>query len=124
MTFSHEFYMQRCLDLARNGLGAVAPNPMVGAVIVHDGAIIGEGFHTGYGKPHAEVEAIKHVSNPLLLPESTLYVNLEPCNHQGKTPPCTDLILSHKIGKVVIGQADTNSIASGGIHRLRENGLK
>jgi len=115
--------MQRCLDLARNGLGSVAPNPMVGAVIVHNDRIIGEGFHTGYGKPHAEVEAVNQVKDQSLLPDSTLYVNLEPCNHQGKTPPCTNLILDKGIGKVVIGQTDPNSTADGGIDRLRGRGV-
>lgn len=115
--------MQRCLDLARNGLGSVAPNPMVGAVIVHNDRIIGEGFHTGYGKPHAEVEAVNQVKDQSLLQDSTLYVNLEPCNHQGKTPPCTNLILDKGIGKVVIGQTDPNSTAGGGLDRLRSKGV-
>ena len=116
--------MQRCLDLACNGLGPVAPNPMVGAVIVHHDRIIGEGFHTGYGKPHAEVEAVSQVKDQSLLPDSTLYVNLEPCNHQGKTPPCTDLILGKGIRRVVISQADPNPAACGGISRLRANGVE
>ncbi|MFA5814470.1 MAG: bifunctional diaminohydroxyphosphoribosylaminopyrimidine deaminase/5-amino-6-(5-phosphoribosylamino)uracil reductase RibD [Bacteroidales bacterium] len=124
MTRTHETYMQRCLDLARNGLGSVAPNPMVGAVIVHNESIIGEGFHTGFGKQHAEVEAISQVKDLLLLPDSTLYVNLEPCNHQGKTPPCTDLILDKGIGRVVIGQTDPNSAAGGGLDRLRSKGVE
>lgn len=124
MIHTHEFYMQRCLDLARNGLGTVAPNPMVGAVIVHNDRIIGEGFHTGFGKPHAEVEAVNQVSDQSLLPDSTLYVNLEPCSHQGKTPPCTNLILDTGIRKVVIGQADPNSAAGGGIHHLRDKGVE
>ena len=117
-------FMQRCLELASNGLGAVAPNPMVGAVIVHDGRIIGEGFHTGFGKPHAEVEAVNQVKDHSLLADSTLYVNLEPCNHYGKTPPCTDLIIEKGIKKVVIGQYDSNQQAGGGVDRLRKNGVE
>lgn len=119
-----DFFMQRCLDLAGNGLGRVAPNPLVGAVIVHNDRIIGEGFHTAYGKPHAEVEAISRVSDPALLPESTLYVSLEPCNHYGQTPPCTDLILKKGIRRVVIAQCDPNPVAAGGIDRLRKQGVE
>ncbi|MDD4644735.1 MAG: bifunctional diaminohydroxyphosphoribosylaminopyrimidine deaminase/5-amino-6-(5-phosphoribosylamino)uracil reductase RibD [Bacteroidales bacterium] len=124
MTNIHDLYIQRCIDLAGNGLGLVAPNPMVGAVVVHNEQVIGEGFHTAYGKSHAEVEAINQVKDQSLLPDSTLYVNLEPCNHQGKTPPCTDLILRTGIKRVVIGQTDPNSTASGGIDKLRENGVE
>ena len=96
--------MQRCLDLAVKGIGHVAPNPMVGCIIVHDGNIIGEGYHKIYGGPHAEVNAINSVPENLLnfLPEATLYVSLEPCAHHGKTPPCADLIVSKKIRRVVI----------------------
>lgn len=124
MTSVDEIYMQRCLDLARNGLGSAAPNPMVGAVIVYNDRIIGEGFHTGFGKPHAEAEAINLVKDQTLLPESTLYVNLEPCNHQGKTPPCTNLILEKGIRRVVIAHSDPNSVAGGGIDRLRREGVE
>ncbi len=124
MTLTHEDYMQRCLDLALNGLGSTAPNPMVGSVMVNNERILGEGYHTGFGKPHAEVEAIAQVKNPALLTESTLYVNLEPCNHQGKTGPCTDLILEKGIRKVVIGQCDTNPVAGGGVERLRNHGVE
>lgn len=121
----HEQFMKRCLELASTGLGKVSPNPMVGAVIVHEGKIIGEGFHTEFGKPHAEVEAIKSVSDKSLLPHSTLYVNLEPCNHFGKTPPCTDLMLENKIPEVVICNLDPNPLVAGkGIVRLKENGIK
>jgi len=116
--------MRRCLDLARNGLGSVAPNPVVGAVIVHNDRIIGEGFHTGFGKFHAEVEAVNQVNDHSLLPESTLYVSLEPCNHQGKTPPCTDMILGKGIRRVVISQTDPNRTATGGIERLRVAGVE
>lgn len=120
----HEPYMKRCLELASKGWGKVSPNPMVGAVIVHAGKIIGEGYHQGYGKPHAEVQAIASVQDPSLLKESTLYVNLEPCNHHGKTPPCTELILKHAIGKVVICNEDPNPLVAGkGIARLKENGV-
>jgi diaminohydroxyphosphoribosylaminopyrimidine deaminase / 5-amino-6-(5-phosphoribosylamino)uracil reductase len=115
--------MQRCLDLAAGGLGTVAPNPMVGAVIVHHDRIIGEGFHTGFGMPHAEVEAIRRVNDPSLLPDSTLYVNLEPCHHHGKTPPCTSLIIEKGIKRVVIGQRDPNPVAVGGIDYLRQEGV-
>src|SRR5437016_558826 len=104
-----EKYMRRCIELARNGLGNVAPNPMVGAVLVHDEKIIGEGFHREFGKAHAEVNAIndalaKHGEE--ILHRAVLYVNLEPCSHVGKTPPCTDLILEKKIPWVVIGCVD------------------
>jgi diaminohydroxyphosphoribosylaminopyrimidine deaminase / 5-amino-6-(5-phosphoribosylamino)uracil reductase len=118
-------YMKRCLQLARNGFGRVAPNPMVGSVIVHNGKIIGEGYHRHFGEPHAEVNAIRSVQNKSLLRESTLYVNLEPCAHHGKTPPCADLIVQQQIPKVVIGSVDTFSEVSGrGITRLRNAGIE
>lgn len=88
--------MSRCIQLARNGFYGAAPNPMVGAVIVHDGKIIGEGYHVRCGGPHAEVNAIRFVRNPELLKESTIYVSLEPCSHYGKTPPCADLIVERE----------------------------
>lgn len=117
-------WMQRCFQLAEMGLGHTAPNPLVGCVIVHEGKIIGEGFHREYGGPHAEVNAIRNVSNPSLLRESTLYVNLEPCSHVGKTPPCTNLILEQGIPKVVIANKDPFPQVSGrGIERLREGGV-
>ncbi len=120
-----EHYMQRCIDLARKGQGYVAPNPLVGCVIVHDKKIIGEGFHRQFGGPHAEVNAIDSVKNPNLLPHSTLYVNLEPCCHFGKTPPCTDLIVQKKIKKVVVGCVDPfDSVAGKGIFRLRDHGCE
>jgi diaminohydroxyphosphoribosylaminopyrimidine deaminase/5-amino-6-(5-phosphoribosylamino)uracil reductase len=126
MPFSAVF-MQRCLELASNGRGAVSPNPLVGAVLVHDGKIIGEGWHRQYGKPHAEVNAIKDCiknGNEELLSKATFYVNLEPCNHTGKTPPCTDLILRYKIPEVIVGMKDLNAIVNGsGITRLREAGV-
>ena len=117
--------MKRCLELAKNGLGLVYPNPMVGSVIVYKDAIIGEGWHQKAGSPHAEVNAIDSVKNKALLSESTLYVNLEPCSHHGRTPPCADLIISNGIKKVVIGTVDTNSQVGGkGIKRLREHGVE
>jgi diaminohydroxyphosphoribosylaminopyrimidine deaminase/5-amino-6-(5-phosphoribosylamino)uracil reductase len=120
----HETYMKRCLELAVKGLGSTAPNPMVGSVIVHNGKIIGEGYHEQYGQAHAEVNAINSVEDKSLLKESTLYVNLEPCSHFGKTPPCADLIIEHKIPFVVIGSIDTNSLVSGkGIKKLMEAGI-
>ena len=90
-------FMRRCLQLASLGRGHVSPNPMVGAVVVHRGQIIGEGYHRCYGQPHAEVNAINSVRDAGLLPECTLYVSLEPCSHYGKTPPCADLIVQKKI---------------------------
>ncbi|MCX6291742.1 MAG: bifunctional diaminohydroxyphosphoribosylaminopyrimidine deaminase/5-amino-6-(5-phosphoribosylamino)uracil reductase RibD [Bacteroidetes bacterium] len=123
-----EVYMQRCLELASNGLGKVAPNPMVGALIVHEGNIIGEGFHQQYGKAHAEVNAIMDaVSNhgEDILKHTILYVNLEPCVHFGKTPPCTDLIISQKIPKVVIGTIDPFAKINGaGIAKLENAGVE
>lgn len=121
---TNETYMKRCLDLAVKGLGQVAPNPMVGSVIVCDGEIIGEGYHEQYGQAHAEVNAINAVKDKTLLKKSTLYVNLEPCAHFGKTPPCADLIVEHKIPYVVIGSIDTNSLVSGkGIEKLAKAGI-
>ena len=120
-----EIFMTRCLELAKNGLGLVYPNPMVGSVIVYKGRIIGEGWHQKAGYPHAEVNAINSVKNKNLLSESTLYVNLEPCSHQGRTPPCADLIVRSGIKKVVIGTFDSNEKVGGnGIKRLRKNGVE
>ena len=108
-------YMQRCLELARLGAGKVAPNPMVGAVLVHNGRIIGEGYHREYGKAHAEVNCIESVSkyDRDLLATATMYVSLEPCVHFGKTPPCSDLIIEKGIEKVVIGCPDPFSAVNG-----------
>jgi diaminohydroxyphosphoribosylaminopyrimidine deaminase/5-amino-6-(5-phosphoribosylamino)uracil reductase len=118
-------YMQRCLELASKAEGMTYPNPMVGSVIVHEGKIIGEGYHVKAGGPHAEVMAIDSVRNNKLLESSALYVNLEPCSHFGKTPPCTDLIISHKIPLVVIGTTDTSEKVSGkGLSGLKEAGCK
>ncbi|OQA02151.1 MAG: Riboflavin biosynthesis protein RibD [Bacteroidetes bacterium ADurb.Bin408] len=118
-------FMQRCIQIAQNGLGFVAPNPMVGCVIVHKDVIIGEGYHKQYGEAHAEVHAINAVSDKSLLSRSTLYVNLEPCAHYGKTPPCTDLIIKHKLPRVVIANTDSNPLVAGkGIKKLTEAGCK
>ena len=118
-----EKYMRRCLELAACGKGYTAPNPMVGAVIVCEGNVIGEGFHARYGSPHAEVEAVRSVRQPELLERSTLYVSLEPCCHYGKTPPCTELILKHRIPRVVVACTDVNPKVGGkGIALLREQG--
>ena len=120
----HEIYMRRCLELAAGGEGHVSPNPMVGCVIVHDGKIIGEGWHRRCGEAHAEVNAIGSVKEPELLRDSTLYVSLEPCCHWGKTPPCADLILQSGIPRVVVGMADPfPKVAGGGIRRLRDAGV-
>lgn len=117
--------MQRCLDLASKGLGSVAPNPLVGSVIVHNNQIIGEGYHRVFGGPHAEVNAIASVRETSVLSDSTIYVNLEPCSHFGKTPPCSDLIISKGIRRVVIGSVDPFDVVAGkGIARLRNNGCE
>lgn len=120
-----EIYMQRCIELAMNGRGNVAPNPMVGCVIVCDGIIIGEGYHAVYGGPHAEVVAINAVKNRELLKKSTLYVNLEPCSHFGKTPPCADKIIDEGIPRVVVGSHDPFPEVQGrGIKKLRQSGVE
>ena len=122
---NHEFYMRRCLELASKGKGSVNPNPLVGCVIVQDSKIISEGFHERFGGAHAEVNAITKVTDKKTLKDSTLYVNLEPCCHHGKTPPCTDLIISSGIKNVVIGTKDPNSKVNGkGIKRLQANKIK
>ncbi len=122
----HEKFILRCLELAKIGNGTVAPNPLVGAVLVHDGKIIGEGWHQQFGGTHAEVNCINSVAdeNKKWIAESTLYVNLEPCNHHGKTPPCTDLILNNNIKKVIVGCRDINPLVSGrGVQRLMDSGV-
>lgn len=119
-----EKYIRRCIELASNGLCNAAPNPMVGAVIVHNGKIIGEGYHAKCGEGHAEVNAIRSVKDETLLKEATIYVSLEPCSHYGKTPPCADLIISKGIPRVVVGCIDPFSQVSGrGICKLREAGI-
>lgn len=114
-------FMERCIRLARCGEGNVSPNPMVGAVIVCDGRIIGEGYHRQYGGAHAEVNAVRAVADPALLSRSTLYVNLEPCSHYGKTPPCANLIIEKQIPRVVIGCLDPFPEVAGRGVRLLEN---
>jgi diaminohydroxyphosphoribosylaminopyrimidine deaminase/5-amino-6-(5-phosphoribosylamino)uracil reductase len=119
----HQKYIKRCIQLAKNGLGTTYPNPMVGSVIVYNNQIIGEGWHRKSGEPHAEVNAINSVKDKSLLVKSTIYVSLEPCSHFGKTPPCCDLIIKHKIPNVVVGTIDPNSnVAGTGIQRLIESG--
>ncbi|MBE0641341.1 MAG: bifunctional diaminohydroxyphosphoribosylaminopyrimidine deaminase/5-amino-6-(5-phosphoribosylamino)uracil reductase RibD, partial [Bacteroidales bacterium] len=120
-----EAYMLRCLDLAVKGFGRVSPNPMVGCIIVHNGQVIGQGYHYFYGGPHAEVNAIASVKRKELLSASTLYVNLEPCSHHGKTPPCADYIISQGIPRVVIGSADPHpKVAGKGIGKLKASGIQ
>ncbi|MDR0206298.1 MAG: bifunctional diaminohydroxyphosphoribosylaminopyrimidine deaminase/5-amino-6-(5-phosphoribosylamino)uracil reductase RibD [Bacteroidales bacterium] len=122
---SDELWMRRALQLAALGLGKAQPNPLVGAVIVKNERMIGEGFHQQYGAPHAEVNAINAVVNEKLLEESTLYVNFEPCSHYGKTPPCASLIIEKKIPKVVVGMSDPNPQVSGkGVEMLRDAGVE
>lgn len=118
-----EKYMRRCIQLALNAEGRTYPNPMVGAVVVCDGRIIGEGWHHKAGQPHAEVNAIASVRDQRLLTRSTIYVSLEPCAHQGRTPPCADLIISKRVPRVVVGCRDTFAKVDGrGIMKLREAG--
>ena len=120
-----ELYMRRCLQLAAMAEGHTSPNPMVGAVVVCNGRIIGEGYHRKCGEPHAEVNAIASVSDKSLLSQSTIYVSLEPCSHYGKTPPCCDLIIASGIPRVVVGALDPFPAVSGrGVRRLREHGIE
>jgi diaminohydroxyphosphoribosylaminopyrimidine deaminase/5-amino-6-(5-phosphoribosylamino)uracil reductase len=117
--------MHRCLELARLGAGDVAPNPMVGSVIVYNGKIIGEGYHRNYGGPHAEVNAINAVFASEMLKKCTLFVSLEPCAHYGLTPPCSDLIIEKEIPEVIIGTVDPFSkVAGKGIEKLEKAGVK
>lgn len=119
----HQTYMRRCIELAKNGLGTTYPNPLVGSVIVHNGKIIGEGWHKKAGEAHAEVNAVQSVADKSLLRESSLYVNLEPCSHFGKTPPCCDLIIANNIPNVIVGTADPNEkVAGNGIRKLQAAG--
>ncbi|WP_461452495.1 bifunctional diaminohydroxyphosphoribosylaminopyrimidine deaminase/5-amino-6-(5-phosphoribosylamino)uracil reductase RibD [Mucilaginibacter sp.] len=126
----HEIYMRRCLELAELGKGLVSPNPMVGAVIVLDGKIIGEGYHQKYGGAHAEVNAVNQLianydNYAELFKNSTIYVSLEPCAHYGKTPPCADLIIKHQIPKVVVGCRDPFDQVNGkGIEKLQAAGVE
>ena len=122
---SHQLYIKRCLQIAKNGLGATRPNPMVGAVVVFEDTIIGEGYTSAYGSNHAEVNAINAVVDKSLLSKSKLYVTLEPCSHFGKTPPCSDIITKHKIPKVIIGCIDDNpEVAGKGIAKLKASGCE
>lgn len=122
---SDETYMSRCLQLASLGLGRVQPNPMVGAVIVCEGRVIGEGWHRQYGQAHAEVNAIASVKDKSLLTKSTLYVNLEPCSHFGKTPPCVNAIIRCGIPRVVVGTVDSHDKVNGtGIQKLQNAGVE
>jgi diaminohydroxyphosphoribosylaminopyrimidine deaminase/5-amino-6-(5-phosphoribosylamino)uracil reductase len=122
---THEHYMQRCLELAANGLREAMPNPSVGAVLVYDGRIIGEGHTSPFGGPHGEVNCLNSVleEDRHLIPQSTLYVSLEPCSHYGKTPPCCDLIIRNEIQNIVVGTVDPNEkVAGNGIRKLQEAG--
>ncbi len=120
-----ELYIQRCIELALNGIGSVSPNPMVGAVIVHNDKIIGEGWHKKFGEAHAEVNAINIIEDKSILKNSTIYVNLEPCSHHGKTPPCAELIIKHQFKKVVIGMMDPfEQVAGNGIKKLKDAGIE
>jgi len=115
--------MQRCLQLARRALGRTAPNPLVGSVIVQAGKVVGEGFHPGAGQPHAEVFALRNAGDRAC--GATVYVNLEPCNHYGRTPPCSEALIAAGVAKVVVGMVDPNPlVAGGGIMRLRNAGIE
>lgn len=117
--------MHRCLQLAQQGIAEARPNPIVGAVVVHNNTIIGEGYHRKFGGPHAEVNAINSVKDKSLLKDSTIYVSLEPCSHFGKTPPCADLIIKSQIPRVVISCTDTFSkVAGEGIKKLKAAGIE
>eukprot|EP00257_Ricinus_communis_P024328 XP_015584509.1 riboflavin biosynthesis protein PYRD, chloroplastic [Ricinus communis] len=116
------FYIRRCVEIARKAIGCTSPNPMVGCVIVKDGKIVGEGFHPKAGQPHAEVFALRDAGD--LAENATAYVSLEPCNHYGRTPPCTEALIKAKVKKVVVGMVDPNPIvASRGLDRLRDAGI-
>lgn len=125
--YYHKQYLWRCLQLAQKGIGLVAPNPMVGAIVVHQNRIIGEGWHQQYGQAHAERNAIANIDpkDKHLLPEATLYVNLEPCAHYGKTPPCADFIIECGIKRVVVGCGDPFlQVAGKGIEKLNKAGVE
>ena len=120
-----ELFMQRAMQLALLGVGSVSPNPRVGCVIVHEGKIIGEGWHKKYGDAHAEVNAIDSVKDKALLKESTVFVNLEPCSHFGNTPPCADLLVRYHVKKVIISNIDSNPLVAGkGIQKLEDAGIE
>lgn len=127
MKENHAVFIQRCFDLAQRGIGHVAPNPLVGAVLVYDGKIISEGWHQKYGEAHAEVNCLKNVkeADKHLIEKSTLYVNLEPCSHYGKTPPCADLVIANKIPKLVFANTDPNPLVAGkGLEKLKKAGVE
>ena len=120
---TNQKYIKRCIEIAKNGLSNAMPNPSVGAVIVYNDTIIGEGFTSAYGGNHAEVNAINSVKDKSLLAKSTIYVSLEPCSHFGKTPPCCNLIIEHNIPNIVVGILDSNKkVAGNGIKKLLEAG--
>lgn len=122
---NHKKYIKRCIYLATKGLGLTYPNPLVASIIIYNNKIIGEGIHFQAGEKHAEASAIQSIKNQKLLLKSTLYINLEPCTHFGKTSPCTDLIIKNNIPKVVIGIKDPNSIVYGkGITKLKKSGIE
>lgn len=119
----NEYFMKKAIELAKKGVGKVNPNPLVGAIIVKEGEIIGEGYHEKYGEAHAEVNAFKSLKEDPS--EATLYVTLEPCSHYGKTPPCVDMIIENKINKVIIGMIDPNPLVAGnGINKLIAAGIE
>lgn len=119
-----ETFMNRAFDLAQLGAGKVSPNPLVGCVIVHDEKIIGEGYHMKYGQAHAEVNAVNSVEDKSLLKDSEVYVTLEPCSHFGKTPPCSDLLISHQVKRVIVSNLDPNPLVAGrGIEKLKTAGI-
>lgn len=119
----HEYFMKLCLDLAKKGSGCVSPNPLVGAVVVKQGKILGTGYHKKFGGPHAEVFAINKAGKEAK--DSDLYINLEPCSHHGKTPPCVDLIIEKKIKRVIIANRDPNPLVNGkGVKKLKEAGIE
>ena len=122
---NHKYYIKRCLEISKQGIGTTRSNPSVGAVLVVDDKIIGEGFTSPYGGSHAEVNAISSVKNDEDLKKATMYVTLEPCSHYGKTPPCADLIVKSGIKKVVIGCVDVNEVVAGrGVERLKNAGCE
>jgi diaminohydroxyphosphoribosylaminopyrimidine deaminase / 5-amino-6-(5-phosphoribosylamino)uracil reductase len=120
---NYRVWMQRCLTLARQGMGRTAPNPMVGCVVVKDGEVVGEGFHPKAGEPHAEVFALRMAGDRAQ--HATLYVNLEPCNHYGRTPPCSEAVIQSGVSRVVVGMVDPDPrVSGGGIERLRAAGIE
>lgn len=123
MNLADELLMHRCLDLAKKALGRTSPNPLVGAVVLKEGKIVGEGFHPGAGQPHAEVFALREAGSQAA--GATVYVNLEPCNHYGRTPPCTEALIQAGVRKVVVGMVDPDPrVQGGGIDRLRQTGIE